>query len=107
MAITQTVPAVFSSNCLLFPKWCDALFLGVNTAESYTVPDSASFCLITCTTPIWARVGATAVIPTTEVADGTAPFYVAAGTQMKLDSGSTLSCISAAASIVSIGVYRV
>lgn len=107
MALTQTVPAAFYKGIIPFPLWVDVMALGASTAESYTVPASASFCIITCTTPVWARISGTAAIPSTEIADGSGSFYVSSGTQMKLDSGGTLSLISAAASLVSIGVYRV
>lgn len=108
MAITQPVPAKFFGSIIPFPLWVDAIVLGAGTAESYTVPASASFCLITCNAPVYGCISGTAVIPTTEIADGTGSFYIAAGTQVKLDSGSTLSLIRAsAAAIVTIGVYRV
>lgn len=108
MAITQTVPAQFYGSIIPFPLWVDAIVLGGAGAESYTVPASASFCLITCNAPVWACVSGTAVIPVADTIDGTASFYVAAGTQVKLDSGATLSLIRAsAAAVVSIGVYRI
>lgn len=106
MAITQSVPSKFSGSLVTFPLWVDEMFLGISTAESYTVPASAGFCIITCTTPVWARVNGTASVPIGEVTDGTGSFYVASGTQMRLEGGSTLSLISTAASIVSIGVYQ-
>jgi hypothetical protein len=107
MAITQSVPAKFYGSIIPFPLWVDDMFLGVATVESYTVPADASFCIVTCTTPVWACISGTAAVPTTEIADGSGSFYISAGTQMKFDSGDVVSFISAAASIVSIGVYRI
>ena len=106
MAITQTTPHGINPITVKFPKWVDAVVLGAATAESYTVPAGAGYALITCTAPVWACISGTAVIPTTEVTDGTASFYLSAGIQVRLDSGQTLSLIRAsAAATVSIGVY--
>lgn len=106
MAITQGVPHGINPITIKFPLWVDAVVLGAATAESYTVPAGAGYALITCTAPVWACISGTAVIPTTEVTDGTASFYLASGIQVKLDSGQTLSLIRAsAAATVSIGVY--
>ena len=108
MALTQTVPAAFYQGIIPFPLWVDAVVLGGAGAESYTVPASASFCLITCNAPVYGCISGTAVVPVAGTTDGTASFYIAAGTQVKLDSGDTLSLIRAsAAAVVTIGVYRI
>lgn len=107
MAITQTVPSKFYGSIIKFPLWVDAVVLNAADAESYTVPAGASFCLITTSAPIYACISGTAVVPTTEISDGTASFLVSAGTQVSLDSGETLSMIRASAqAIVTIGVYK-
>jgi len=107
MPITQTTPHGINPITVKFPKWVDAIFLGAGTAESYTVPAGAGYALITCNLPVWACISGTAVIPTTEVTDGTAPLYLSAGIQVKLDSGQTVSFIRATAAntIITIGVY--
>ena len=108
MAITQTTPYGLNPSTVKFPLWVDAVFLGAGTAESYTVPAAAGYALITCTLPVWACISGTAVVPTTEITDGSGSFYLSAGIQCKLDSGQTVSFIrgTAANTIVSIGVYR-
>lgn len=108
MALTQTTPHGLNPATVKFPLWVDAVVLGAANAESYTVPASAGFALITATLPFYGCISGTAVVPTTEITDGTGSFYVAAGIQCKLDSGQTLSMIraTAASTIITIGVYR-
>ena len=108
MALTQPVPATVYSNLVSFPVWVDAVFLGAASAETYTVPADAGYALVTCNLPVYGCVSGTAVVPTTEITDGSGSFYMSAGMQCKLDSGDSLSLIRATAAntIVTIGVYR-
>lgn len=108
MGVTQSSPHGVMNSAVSFPLWVDNMYLGADSAESYTIPAGAGFAVITANQPFWARVGGTASIPTTEVADGTGSFYVAAGMQCKLSSGKTLSVIRvpSTTTIISIGVYR-
>lgn len=107
MAITQTTPHGINPVTVKFPKWVDAIVLGTAAAESYTVPAGAGYALVTSTLPFYGCISGTAVVPVTEISDGTGSFYMAAGIQAKLDSGQTLSLIraTAASTIVTIGVY--
>lgn len=108
MAVTQSVPSeVFGSSPAL-PRYVDAVVLGAGTAESYTPPTGSVYALLTCDLPIYARIGGTAAAPATEVTDGTASFYIAAGIQVRIEAGVAISLIRATASstIVTIGVYK-
>lgn len=108
MGVLQHSPNAVTGSSVSFPLWVDDMYLGADVAESYTIPSGAGFALISANQPFWARVGGTASVPTTEVADGTGSFYVSSGMQCKLDSGKTLSMIRvpSTTTIVSIGVYR-
>jgi hypothetical protein len=108
MAITQQTPHGVNPGSVEFPLWVDAVFLGAGTEETYTVPANAGFALFTCTLPVWGCLSGPAVIPATEITDGTGSFYISAGIQCKIGSGDSISFIRATAAntIVSIGVYR-
>lgn len=108
MAVTQTCPTEVFGSAPLFPRYVDAMVLGAGTAESYTAPVNAGFCIITADAPVYGKIGGTAVIPTTEVADGSASFYIPAGVQFRLEGSTALSLIRAGGSstIVTIAVYK-
>ena len=111
MAINQSSPHGAYNSAVPFPEWVDEVYLGSAAAETYTVPQSAGFCVLTSNLPFWGRIVTgedVAVVPTDNVSDGTGSFYIAAGIQCKLGSGKSLSMIrgTAAATTVSIGVYR-
>lgn len=108
MGVVQASPHGLMNSAVPFPQWVDAVVLGAGTAESYTVPSSSGFAILTATLPFYACISGTAVVPTGEIVDGTGSFYVAAGMQCKLGSGTTLSMIraTAASTIVTIGVFR-
>ena len=107
MGVVQTTPHGINPITVKFPLWVDAIVLGSAAAESYTVPAGAGYALITANLPFYGCVSGTAVVPTTEITNGTGSFYMAAGIQVKLDSGQTLSLIraTAASTIITIGVY--
>jgi len=108
MALTQMSPHGLMNSAVPFPQWVDTVVLGSASAESYTVPAGAGYAVITSALPFYGCISGTAVVPTTEITDGTGSFYVAAGIQCKLGSGKTLSMIrgTAASTIVTIGVYH-
>lgn len=108
MAIDQASPHGLMNSAVPFPQWVDTVVLGADTAETYTVPAGAGFCLITAALPFYACISGTAVVPTTEITNGSGSFYVSAGMQCKLGSGKSLSMIraTAASTIITIGVYR-
>ena len=108
MALTQMSPHGLMNSAVPFPQWVDTVVLGAGTAESYTVPANAGYAVITSALPFYGCISGTAVVPTTEITDGTGSFYVAAGIQCKLGSGKTLSMIrgTAASTVITIGIYR-
>lgn len=93
---------------MCLPRTVDAVVLGAGTEESYTVPTGTSFAIITADGAFYARVGATAAIPVTEVTDGTASMYFAAGVQIRVEAGSVIHFIRAGGSavIITIGLYK-
>lgn len=80
--------------------WTDAVVLAPNVAESYTVPEKCYLVVFNATGGFWVRRGGAAAIPSTEVTNGTAPFYMPAARLVA--PGDTLSLISDAAVKVSI-----
>lgn len=111
MAVIQSSPHGAMNSAVPFPEWVDVVYLGSGSAETYSVPQSAGFCIITSNLPFWARIVTgvdTAAAPSDNVSDGTGSFYIAAGIQCKLGSGKSLSMIraTAAATVITIGVYR-
>ena len=107
MAETFKIPYELKNASVPLARLVDAVVLGSDTAESYTVPAGTRFVLLSATNPFWVRVGATAVVPTTEVADGSAPAYVPSTAQMIVEEGTVLSFIrpSGTASTISISRY--
>lgn len=107
MADTLNVPRELYRTSVLVPRLVDAMVLGAGTEESYTVPSNTEWVLISCDNPIFIRVGATAAAPTTEVADGTASFYIPSAAQFAVEAGTVLHMIRAGSSstIVTIGRY--
>ena len=111
MPVNQASPHGAYNSAVPFPEWVDAVVLGDGTAFEYTIPQASGYAVITATLPFYARIVTgedVAVVPTDEVADGTASFYVGAGIQCRLGSGKTLSMIRATASstVITIAVYR-
>lgn len=83
----------------------DAVVLGVETAETYTVPDDCRFLLFSADGDFFARYdGSAATIPSTEIADGTgseinpAMRYVA--------RVASVSLISSVARVITICAYK-
>jgi len=110
MAAAVTAPTNVLADTPAFPPYCDAMFLATSVAETWTVPEGVYWVIICPTAATWIRFGATAVVPTTEIADGTAPFLIPASSafQCRVAYGDTLSMIQASGSnaIVSIGCWK-
>lgn len=85
----------------------NALVLVANTAQSFTVPAKARMYYLSCDTPgvtVWVKRNGTAVIPTSNITDGTSPLINPAGRSCA--PGDTLSCICASACIVTAEFYN-
>lgn len=69
----------------------------VTAAETETVPDGASWVVITSDADLWASDSATAVVPSSDVTDGTGSLFLKAGVSraFAVVAGQTLSVISA------------
>lgn len=83
--------------------YTDAMVLGINTAESWTVPSGCTLLVFGSPDPFYVRKGATAVIPSTEVADGTSPVFAPAA--RLVTAGDSLSFIAPAATKVTLSCY--
>lgn len=112
MATLLNVKGDLYSGTPPFPEYVDAMVLGADTAETYTVPAGADWAIITnvSTGTLWANRTGTAVIPTTEIADGTGSFAIPPNSsyQCQIPPGKTISFIRTAgtAAIVSIGLWK-
>lgn len=108
MAVTDVAPTTVIGDSPTFTKYNDTMYLGADSAETYTVPVAAYWAIFTnvSTGTVWIRNGGTAVIPTTEVADGTAPMPIPAGGsyQCRVAYGETYSMIRTAGTLAIVGI---
>jgi len=83
------------------------MVLGAASAESWVCPADTRIVLISCDNPVYVRAGATAVVPTTEVTDGTAPLQILATGEFEVEEGVTYSFIrgTSNSTIVTIARY--
>ena len=90
-----------------FPDYVDARVLAATVAETITPPAAASVIALCATDDCWVDPSGTAVVPSTDVTDGTAAFLLPAGVWMYLVLSGQTSCsiISEAAAKVSIMYY--
>jgi len=88
----------------------DAMFLGIATAETYTLPTDCRFVEISSDGEIYARYdGSAAAIPTTEITDGTGSeliHQVSNPVRRYVGGIASISFISAAAQIITICAYK-
>lgn len=109
MAITK-VPSLVSSASPEFPEFNVVIELDDASAQSWTVPSNVGWVIISPDGAIWASTTATAVVPTADSTDGTAPFRIPANAafQVGISAGKSLSLIreGGSAVLVSIGCWR-
>ena len=79
-------------------------FLGVDTAETETIPAGARIVLFSSTGNFYLNTRAAAVIPTGDVTDGSGPEYNPIA--RLLAAGETMSLISPVACIVMMAYYK-
>jgi hypothetical protein len=86
----------------------DALVLGADTAESYTVPANVNHILVVPTAAVWYRVTSTAAVPAADITDGSSPVYIAAGQRVGLgvSAGMVLSFIRVAGAATTVTISR-
>lgn len=95
-----------SQYCIPFSRYNNARVLAANIAESFVVPSGAyrvAFNINVAGQAFWVDDQKTAVIPTDDVIDGSAP-ELNPGMRL-VQPGQTLSVISAAACIVTASFY--
>ena len=86
------------------PSTCiDAMVLAANVAETYTVQTGARYCIFSSTAAFYARKDATAAVPSTEVADGTASELSPSSWYMT--GTTTISFIAPSAATITISCY--
>lgn len=89
----------------------DAVVLGTDAAETYTVPANVTHLLLSATAGFWIRQTSTAAVPATEVTDGSAPQYIPGNILVgyNVSPGMVLSLIrtAGAATTITIGRYEV
>lgn len=92
--------------CIPFSRYNNVLVLAANTAQSFTVPAGCSrvhFNMDPLGQTFWVDDQKTAVIPSSNVVDGSAP---ECNPEMRfVQPGQSLSCISAKAGKLSITCY--
>lgn len=87
-----------------FPLWVDCVVLGAGTAESWVVPQGVDWVIIDPSAEVYANAQGTAVVPTTEVTDGTASVRIATPYQVVVGYGQTISFIRSGASSVTVSI---
>ena len=98
------VPGVTYAATPAFPRYNDAMVLGTAAAESWTAPAQCSWVIIEPTAAVWADVVTTAVVPTTEIANGSAPVRISTAFQIRVAAGEVISFIREGASSVTVSI---
>lgn len=91
------------TQAIVQSDYIDAAFLGVNTAESFTVPAKAKIVLFSSTSNFYLNTRIAAVIPTGDITDGSSPEYNPIA--RLVSPGDSLSLISPAACIILLAFY--
>lgn len=95
-------------NDLLPSDVRDARVLASATAEAITVPAGAKWARVSAAGgPLWFDENKTAVKPTGDIVNGSAPFALMSGEMrmIKVEGGATLSVVSDATVVLSIEWY--
>lgn len=104
MATLNKCPGITSFATPAFPRYNDAVVLGTAAAEDWVVPSGVGWVIIEPTGAVWANVLATAVVPTTEIADGSAPVRISTPFQVRVAYGETISFIREGGSSVTVSL---
>lgn len=67
----EDVPTVPEVNSAIKQGYINNYILAANTHKSITVPTGSKFALFCANADIWVRIGATAKVPLSDIADGT------------------------------------
>lgn len=86
----------------------DIRSLAANVAEGHTIPSGAKHCLIRSEVDIWVDPASTAAVPSGDVTDGSAAYYIPADVlePIEVDDVTTLSIISEYAGLVMLAFYK-
>lgn len=91
------------THAIVQSDYIDVAFLGIDTAESFTVPARANIVLFSSDSNFYLNTRTTAVIPTGDITDGSGPEYNPIVRQVS--PGNSLSLISPAACIIMLAFY--
>jgi hypothetical protein len=93
-------PAGYSGS-----DYINAKVLAAATAETFTVPEGASWVLVTPAAPVFVRWGGSASIPAGDVVNGLAPELITEPTLRRVNAGDTVGVVSSAAQTVTLAFY--
>lgn len=87
------------------PQWVDNLSLAAATAETYTVPATVAYLMVSAGASVYARIGGTAVVPSADLTDGTGSFGLGTESVISVTAGQQISIICATATQVQLGCF--
>lgn len=85
------------------PDYVDARVLAASVEETHTVPAGAGIVVFSANTDFYARVGATAAVPGTDVTDGSAAELNPTG--YRVSPGDVIHLIAPGTAIVTLTFY--
>lgn len=100
-----TAPVELKRTALPFPVYVDNRVLA-GSAETFTKPAGAAWALISASAITYVRTGGTAVVPGSNVVDGTGSFPVHAGQDIFLNVESIASFSAIATGVVAVAWFR-
>lgn len=86
------------------PQYVDAVVLTANTAATYTFPTGKKYALFSATADFYVSYSGTAVVPSTNVTDGTGPELNPVMRQV--DGLTSVSIISPSSCVVTVAIYK-
>lgn len=87
------------------PQWVDQISLSAGVSATYTIPTGAKWIVISSPNiAYYVKVDAAAVIPAAGITNGTGSFL--APTQLEVSGITSLGFICAAATYITISVYK-
>lgn len=102
--ITSDSTGAYSSNIRSAPTWVDARVLASSTSETHTVPTGAAYVLFSADCNFYAKPGASAAVPASDVTDGTGSEQNPAAWQ--LTGVTQITLIAASACKVTMSFYQ-
>jgi len=101
--MSQPSANIFGTYVAPQSDYIDARVLGVNSAESHTIPSNAKYVLFSATDDFYCLMDGTPSIPSADVEDGSAPELNP--TLRDIQSASAIGLISPRACVVTMSFY--